>query len=80
MVTLALASLALQSVKKLFQKSNLENKRVILYLELTFAHKALVLIATRIGDLTDFFPGHFLRQWNLTTVSSAAQMEGVYVR
>ncbi len=28
----ALASLALQSVKKLFQKGNLENKRVILTL------------------------------------------------
>ncbi len=47
-------------------------------LELTFVHKALVLIPTRIGDFTYFIPGHFLGQWNLTTVSSAAQMEGVY--
>ncbi len=43
-----------------------------------FAYEALVLIPTRIGDFTDFFPGHFLRQWNLTTVSSAGQMEEVY--
>ncbi len=43
-----------------------------LCLELTFAHKALVLISTRIGDFTDFFLGHFLRQWNLTTVSSGS--------
>ncbi len=38
--------------------------------------RSLVLIPTRIGDLT-YFQGHFLRQWNLTTVSSA-QVEGVY--
>ncbi len=36
---------------------------MILYLELTFAHEeALALIPTRIGDFTDFFPGHFLKQ------------------
>ncbi len=55
----ALASLALQSAKKLFQKGNLENKRVILTLSgadhYTKAHEALVLIPTRIGDFTDFF-------------------------
>ncbi len=51
----ALASLALQSAKKLFQKGNLENKSVILCLELTFAHKVLVLIPTRIGNFTNFF-------------------------
>ncbi len=51
----ALASLALQSAKKLFQKGNLENKRVILCPELTFAHKALVLIPKHLGDFTDFF-------------------------
>ncbi len=32
-----------------------------------------------IADCTDFFPGHFLWKLNLTTVSSAAQMEGVYL-
>ncbi len=51
----ALASLALQSAKKLFQKGNLENKRVILCLELKFTHKALVLIPTCFRDFTDFF-------------------------
>ncbi len=39
-------------------------------LELTFALEVLVLI--------QFFPGYFLRKWNLTTVSSAAQLEGVF--
>ncbi len=102
----------IQSAKKLFQKGNLENKRVILtFLELTFAHKALVLIPKHFRDVTDFFqdisvillcqeltfahealvliPKHFgditnffrdicFRQRNITTVSSAAQMEGVY--
>ncbi len=48
----ALTSLALQSVKKLFQKGNVENKLVILCLELTFAHEALVPIPTRIGDFS----------------------------
>ncbi len=51
----ALASLALQSTKKLFQKGNLENNLVILTLELTFAHEALVLSPIRIRDFTDFF-------------------------
>ncbi len=46
----ALASLALQSAKKLFQKGNLENNRVILTLELTFAHEALILSPTQIRD------------------------------
>ncbi len=50
----ALASLALQSAKKLFQMGNLENKSMILCLELTFAHKVLVLIPTRIGDFIIF--------------------------
>ncbi len=50
-----LASLALQSGKKLFQKGNLENKSVTLCLELTFANKALLLIPTRIGEFTVFF-------------------------
>ncbi len=44
----ALASLALQSAKKLFQKGNLENKRVILTL-------SGADIPARIGDFTDFF-------------------------
>ncbi len=51
----ALASLAFQSAKKLFQKGNLENKRAILCLELTFAHEALILIPKHFGDVTDFF-------------------------
>jgi len=51
---------------------------MILCLELTFTHKVLVWIPKHIGDFTDLFPGHFLRKLNLTTVSSVAQMEGVY--
>ncbi len=51
--------------------------RYLLCLELMFTHKVLVLIPSRIGDVTDFFTGYFLGQWNLTTVSSA-QMERVY--
>ncbi len=69
----ALASLALQSAKKLFQKGNLENKRVILTLS------GADVRARSVGSdpytywgLYRFFPGHFLRQWNLTTVSSGS--------
>ncbi len=53
----ALASLALQSAKKLFQKGNLENKRVILTLSGADIRAQNVgwLIPTRIGDFTDFF-------------------------
>ncbi len=40
----ALASLALQSAKKLFQKANLENKRVILTLSGADGAEALVLV------------------------------------
>ncbi len=75
----ALASLALQRVKKLFQKGNLENKRVILTLSGADVHAWSVGIDPyAFWGLYRFFPGHFLKQWNLTTVSSAAQMEGVY--
>ncbi len=74
----ALASLALQSAKKLFQKGNLENKHMILTLSGAdnYAH-SVGIDAHRDWELYRFFPGHFLRQWNLTTVSSA-QMEGVF--
>ncbi len=40
-------------------------------------HEALVLIPKHLGDVTDFFPGYFLRKLHLTTVSSA-QMGGDY--
>ncbi len=51
-----LASLAVQSAKKLIQKGNLENNTcLLLCLELTFTYEALELIPSRIGDLTDFF-------------------------
>ncbi len=46
----ALALLALQSAKKLFQKGNLEK---------TFVHEALVLIPTCIGDFFSIFSGTF---------------------
>ncbi len=65
----ALASLALQSAKKLFQKGNLANAWYLLCLELTFVHEVLILISTHIGDFTVVFLGYFLRQWSLTTVS-----------
>ncbi len=75
----ALASLALQSAKKLFQKGNLENKRVILTLSGADVRAQSVGVDPyTYWGLYRFFPGHLLRQWNLTTVSSAAQMEGVY--
>ncbi len=68
----ALASLALQSAKKLFQKGNLENKSVI------FTLPRADVCARSVGIDPYTYWGHFLRQWNLTTVSSAAQIEGVY--
>ncbi len=75
----ALASLALQSAKKLFQKGNLENKRVTLTLSGADVHAQSVGIDLyTYWGLYHFFSGTFIRQWNLTTVSSAAQMEGVY--
>ncbi len=54
----ALASLALQSAKKLVQKGNLENKSVILTLSWADVHARSVGIDPRtcIGDFTDFFP------------------------
>ncbi len=59
----ALASLALQSAKKLFQKGNLENKRVILTLSGADIHAQSVGIDPyTYWGLYRFFPGHFLRQ------------------
>ncbi len=59
----ALASLALQSAKKLFQKGNLENKHMILTLSGAdnYAH-SVGIDAHRDWELYRFFPGHFLRQ------------------
>ncbi len=75
----ALASLALLSAKKLFQKGNLENKRVILTLSgADVCAQSVGIDPYTYWGLYRFFTGHFLRQLNLTTVSSAAQMEGVY--
>ncbi len=72
----ALASLALQSAKKLFQKGNLENKRVILTLSgADVCARSVGIDPYTFWGLYRFFLGYFLRQWNLT---SAAQMEGVY--
>ncbi len=69
----ALASLALQSAKKLFQKDNLENKRVILTLSgADVRARSVGIDPYTFWGLYRFFPGHFLRRWNLTTVSSAA--------
>ncbi len=69
----ALASLALQSAKKLFQKGNLENKRVILTLSgADVRTRSVGIDLNTYWGLYRFFPGHFLRQWNLTTVSSGS--------
>ncbi len=69
----ALASLALQSDKKLFQKGNLENKCVILTLSGADVHARSVSIDPyKYWGLYWFFPGHFLRQWNLTSVHSGS--------
>ncbi len=35
----------------------------------------LVLIPKHLGDVTDFFPGYFLRKFNVITVSSAQMRE-----
>ncbi len=46
----ALATLALQSAKKLFQKGNLKTKYEALTLDLKFVNKALVLIPLSESD------------------------------
>ncbi len=62
----ALASLALQSAKKLFQKGNLENKRMIFTLYGADIHARSIGIdsytywGTYLGPI--FFLRHFLRQ------------------
>ncbi len=69
----ALASLALQSAKKLFQKGNLENKHVILTLSgADVRARSVGIDPYTYWGLYLFFPGHFLRQWHLTTVSSGS--------
>ncbi len=74
----ATGTLALQSAKKLFQKGNLETNRVILTLSGAELHARSVGVDSyTYWGLYRFFSEHFLRQWNLTTVS-LAQMEGVY--
>ncbi len=63
------------SAKKIFQKGNLENKSVILTLSGAGVHAQSVGIDSYMyWELYRFIPGHFLKQWNITTVSSA-QME-----
>ncbi len=58
----ALASLALQSAKKLFQKGNLENKRVILTLSgADVRARSIGIDHYTYWGLYIFFPGHF--QW-----------------
>ncbi len=75
----ALASLVMildLRAKKLFQKGNLKNKCVILTLSgADVRAQSLGIDSYTYWGLYRLFPGHFLRQWNLTTVSSAAQME-----
>ncbi len=59
----ALASLASQSAKKLFQKGNLENKRVILTLSgADIRAQSIGIDLYTYWGLYRFFPGHFLRQ------------------
>ncbi len=75
---MALASLTLQSAKKLFQKSNLSNKRVTRTLSgADVRARSVVIDAYMYWGLYWFLPGHFLRQCNLNSASST-QMEGVY--
>ncbi len=60
---IALASLALQSAKKLFQKDNLENKRVILTLSgADVRARSVGIDPYTYWGLYRFFPGHLLRQ------------------
>ncbi len=73
-----LASLAVQSAKKLFQKGNLENKHMSLTLSGADVHvRSVGIDSYTYWGHNRFFSRHFFRQWNSTTVSSA-QMEGVY--
>ncbi len=59
----ALASLALQSAKKLFQKGNLENKHVILTLSgADVCARSFGIDSYTYWGLYRFFPGHVLRQ------------------
>ncbi len=61
----ALASLALLSAKKLFQKGNFENKCVILTLSgADVCARSVGIDPYMYWGLYRFFPGHFLRQWN----------------
>ncbi len=75
----ALASLVLildLRAKKLFQKGNLKNKCVILTLSGADVHaQSLGIDSYTYWGLYRLFPGHFLRQWNLTT---AALMERLW--
>ncbi len=94
----ALATLALQSAKKLFQKGNLKTKYEALTLSASDVRARSIALSesdfakiqpwndprlwgspveNNWHDFIDFFSVHFLQKWNLTTVSSAAQMEGV---
>ncbi len=58
----ALASLALQSAKKLFQKGNLENKWDTYFVwSWRSRMKRLYWSLHVLGTLLIFFPGHFLR-------------------
>ncbi len=69
---LALASLALQSAKKLFQKGDLENKSMMLTLSGTDvrAHSAGIDTYTYLR-LYRLFPGYFLRQLNHSVLSGS---------
>ncbi len=59
----ALASLALQSAKKLFQKGNLENKRVVLTLSgADVRTRTIGIDPYTYWGLNRFFPGYFLRK------------------
>ncbi len=44
-----------ECIEALSEGQFVKQKRYLLCLELTFAHEALVLISTCIGDFTDFF-------------------------
>ncbi len=68
----ALASLALQSAKKLFQKGNFENKHVIITLSgADVCAQSVGIDPYTYWGVYRFFPGHFLRPEGFQPVGRA---------
>ncbi len=65
--------ISLTECQEALSEGNLENKRVILTLSgADIRAQSVGIDSYTYWGLYWFFPGHFLRQWNLTTVSSGS--------